>query len=267
MIRIAFLLLYCILGLYGYSDNRNILIYSIQNGIIKASQDKSDAPNLHVYFNNKEFAVYTNDGGIPSLKLIHYDDKKKLLILLVGTAIKHRALGIDATAYELDFFSVANVLPTKINLLSQEGYEGNLEDGSATFKYKNIAEIITNLNNLTNYLVQFSKSEPKQYNKINIDQVLNTLFLDDNTLEDYNNIAYYLEKSKMYKESAYLLEKIIEKFPDRTVAYFNLGDAYYGLRQKDKAIKTYQTYIDQMKKKGWENKIPKRVLDRVKEAQ
>ncbi|MDD3597508.1 tetratricopeptide repeat protein [Sulfuricurvum sp.] len=79
----------------------------------------------------------------------------------------------------------------------------------------------------------------------------------------YNNLAYNLEQSHDYNTSAYLLEKIIEKFPDRTVAYFNLGDAYYGLGQKDKAIKAYQTYIDQMKKKGWEKKIPKRVLERV----
>lgn len=83
----------------------------------------------------------------------------------------------------------------------------------------------------------------------------------------YNNLAYNLEQSHDYNTSAYLLEKIIEKFPDRTVAYLNLGDAYYGLGQKDKAIKAYHIYIDQMKKKGWEKKTPKRVLERVKTAQ
>ena len=86
-------------------------------------------------------------------------------------------------------------------------------------------------------------------------------------LIEFNNIAYHLEQAKNYKESVYLLEKIIEKFPDRTVAYFNLGDAYYGVGDKTKAIKAYQTYMDQMKKKGWEKKIPKQVLDRVLEAQ
>jgi tetratricopeptide (TPR) repeat protein len=83
----------------------------------------------------------------------------------------------------------------------------------------------------------------------------------------YNDIAYYLQQAGANQESAYLLEKIIEKFPDRTVAYFNLGDACYGLGDKTKAIKAYQTYIDQMKKKGWEKKIPKWVLERVQTAQ
>ncbi len=81
------------------------------------------------------------------------------------------------------------------------------------------------------------------------------------TLTTYNNIAYYLQKAGANKEAAYLLEKIIEKFPNRTVAYYNLGDV---LGEKKKAIKAYTTYIEQMCQKSLQKKIPKVVLERIK---
>jgi len=83
------------------------------------------------------------------------------------------------------------------------------------------------------------------------------------TLTHYNNIAYYLQKAGANKEAIYLLEKILEKFPKRTVAYYNLGDAYWELGDKTKAIGAYQTYIEQMKVKGKSKKIPQIVKDRV----
>ncbi len=98
----------------------------------------------------------------------------------------------------------------------------------------------------------------------NIDEYLSRFPISKNTLENYNNIAYYLEKGKAYKESAYLLEKLIKYSPQRSVAYFNLGDAYWGLKSNIKAKQAYNTYISLMKKSGKEAKIPKRVYDRVK---
>ena len=82
-------------------------------------------------------------------------------------------------------------------------------------------------------------------------------------LTKYNDIAYYLEQSGAYKEAIFLLKKITKEFPDRTVAYINLGDAYWGLGDKEKAKKAYKTYVEQMKKSGKETKIPKTILDRI----
>ncbi len=79
-----------------------------------------------------------------------------------------------------------------------------------------------------------------------------------------NNMAYYLEQSGLYKEAIYLLEKIIENFPDRTVAYINLGDAYWGLGKKEHAKNAYLVYVEQMTSKNKKEKIPKRVLERTK---
>ena len=59
------------------------------------------------------------------------------------------------------------------------------------------------------------------------------------------------------------LEKIIKKFPNRTVAYYNLGDAYWALGEKEKAINAYTIYVEQMCHKGLQKKIPKVVLKRI----
>ncbi len=88
--------------------------------------------------------------------------------------------------------------------------------------------------------------------------------LSKGTLSIYNDIGYYLEKSGSYNEAKYILDKVILTFPDRTVAYFNLGDAYWGLKDQPKAKEAYNTYISLMKKSGKEAKIPKKVYDRVK---
>ncbi len=93
---------------------------------------------------------------------------------------------------------------------------------------------------------------------------LNEYRLASNTLRQYNDIAYYLEQGESFKESLYILQKIIEEFPNRTVAYINLGDAYWGLDNKDKAKEAYEKYILLMKSNGKQSKIPQQIYDRVK---
>jgi len=82
-------------------------------------------------------------------------------------------------------------------------------------------------------------------------------------LTTYNNIAYYLQKAGANEEAIYLLEKILEKYPNRTVAHYNLADAYWALGEKKKAIASYTTYIEQMCNAGKEKRIPQVVRDRV----
>ncbi|WP_406799234.1 tetratricopeptide repeat protein [Tenacibaculum maritimum] len=100
-------------------------------------------------------------------------------------------------------------------------------------------------------------------NEFVLDFLLENIAIDKNNLSKYNNIAYYLEQSGLYTEAIYLLERIIKQYPNRTVAYINLGDSYWGVGSFEKAKKTYQTYVKQMQKKGKEVIIPKRVLERI----
>ena len=85
--------------------------------------------------------------------------------------------------------------------------------------------------------------------------------LSTKNLSSYNDIAYYLQQANANDEAIFLLEKIIEKFPNRTVLYLNLADAYYGINENEEAKVNYEKYIEFMKKSGKENKIPKRVLE------
>ncbi|WP_281237911.1 tetratricopeptide repeat protein [Flavobacterium praedii] len=89
--------------------------------------------------------------------------------------------------------------------------------------------------------------------------------LSNITITKYNDIAYYLEQARAYKESIFLLKEILSKYPDRVVAYLNLGDAQWGFDQNEKAKTSYQKYVELMKTQGKDlNKIPKRVYDRIK---
>lgn len=104
------------------------------------------------------------------------------------------------------------------------------------------------------------------------DIILN--FINDNTrtnititpesVNTYNDIGFFLEQGKKYPEAITVLEEVIKAYPDRTVAYINLGDAYFGLQNKVKAKEAYFKYIDLMKNEGKESRIPKRVFERVK---
>jgi tetratricopeptide (TPR) repeat protein len=89
--------------------------------------------------------------------------------------------------------------------------------------------------------------------------------LSTKSLDCYNNIAYYLEQSGHYDESIYLLEKIVNNYPDRIVAYLNIGDSYWDKKQIDNAKKNYQKYIHLMElQKKDMKRIPQRVYDRIK---
>ena len=107
-------------------------------------------------------------------------------------------------------------------------------------------------------------------NQINITHNMKTILLikdlsfsSKQQVSEYNNMAYFLQKYGADKEAIYLLEKILKKYPKRTVAYYNVGDAYWAIGDKEKAKKAYKTYIKQMKAKGKESRIPKTVLQRV----
>jgi len=98
----------------------------------------------------------------------------------------------------------------------------------------------------------------------------------------YNNVAFYLEQlilkhilqmnhaqstpqySLALSTATYLLEKILERFPERTVAHLNMADILWNDYDKLPAKKYYNSYIALMKKENKQAKIPQRVYDRRK---
>lgn len=83
--------------------------------------------------------------------------------------------------------------------------------------------------------------------------------------DEFNNVAFFAYKSKAYAESIYILKKVIEKFPNRVVAYLNIADCYWATNEKEKAVENYQKYCQLMKSKKKDlKKIPKYVYERLK---
>ncbi len=107
--------------------------------------------------------------------------------------------------------------------------------------------------------------EKKEVNihSVNLVRLLHFFPVSASNVRQYNDLAYYLEQASAYKQSVYLLDKIITKYPNRTVAYINLGDAHLGNKNQEKAYQSYQTYIRLMKESTKEARIPKRVLDYI----
>lgn len=48
-----------------------------------------------------------------------------------------------------------------------------------------------------------------------------------NNTAKWNDIGYYLEQGRAYKMAVEILEKVVDKAPDRVVAWLNLADAYW----------------------------------------
>lgn len=141
-----------------------------------------------------------------------------------------------------------------------------LKDSNSLFLMQGIGNETIPIDSFSTFEDKLSKLTYKGMTDINskyLDYYLEHYQLTQKNLTTYNNIAYYLQKANANKEAIYLLEKILAKFPNRTVAHYNLADAYWAIGEKKKAKEHYKIYIEQMKKKGKEKSIPKIVKKRV----
>lgn len=85
-------------------------------------------------------------------------------------------------------------------------------------------------------------------------------------LANANDLAYYLQQNKKPLEASIILSSITQNFPERTVAYLNLGDALWDLNSpgfQEASRKYYKIYSEKMKSSGKQNNIPKRVEERT----
>lgn len=236
-----------------------------------------DYPDLVVRKANKDvFKRYAFEGVKAEVKYVYYSEEKGIVAILVGWRTLHKAAGIDGEFYELNLFKLIANNSIEIKKVSgldgyREGDKTDIETGyiigkPISFMYKKeneIKKLVEKINILEELNYQI-KNEMLKLNINTLQDILNEIKITKKTLVNYNDMAYYLEKINEYKTSTYLLEKILGKYPHRTVAYYNLGDSYWGLEDKEKAKEAYETYIKQMKEKGKEKKIPKKVLERAK---
>ncbi|MFV0346583.1 MAG: tetratricopeptide repeat protein [Bacteroidales bacterium] len=119
------------------------------------------------------------------------------------------------------------------------------------------------LNEIYNYIKENKKIDKPSIARVNF--YLEKHPIGKDNCRYFNDIAYYIEQSGQYHEAIIILEQIIANFPDRVVAYINLGDAYWELENYEAAKSNYEQYIELMKSQGKDlNRIPQRVYDRIK---
>ncbi|WP_259741161.1 bacterial transcriptional activator domain-containing protein [Pseudomonas frederiksbergensis] len=77
-----------------------------------------------------------------------------------------------------------------------------------------------------------------------------------------NDLGFLFGETGNYEESIELLNAVIARNPTRTVAYLNLADSYWGLKNKARAAQAYTKYASLMSDAGKASKIPARVAER-----
>lgn len=78
-----------------------------------------------------------------------------------------------------------------------------------------------------------------------------------------NDVGFLFAEAGYYQEAIELLKVVVSENQDRTVAYLNLADAYWGLGLKELSAENYKKYSLLMQQSGKFAKIPKRVGERI----
>ncbi len=110
----------------------------------------------------------------------------------------------------------------------------------------------------------FSKDEAKYFMEAGLDegQPDNANPIHGKNVLAANEIGYFLEQANQLDVAQVFLDKVIERFPEREVAYLNRGDVFFkrGQSSYKEAKKDYQTYVELMNKRGLQAKIPQRIV-------
>ncbi|MFU1856118.1 tetratricopeptide repeat protein [Sphingobacterium sp. NGMCC 1.201703] len=111
----------------------------------------------------------------------------------------------------------------------------------------------------------FSKDDAKYFMEAGLDegQPDNANPIYGKNVLAANEIGYFLEQANQLDAAQVFLDKIIERFPEREVAYLNRGDVFFkkGQSSYKKAEKDYRTYVALMNKRGLQAKIPQRIVN------
>lgn len=210
---------------------------SILRKIPNKSENKSLPYVFESYrfeFDGKNYVLFQSNNDVSDRRLVL--GGKKQSELFNSGILKTHEIDIKKETAVKDF--IRRYITSGLN----ESYNKAL----SAFKKKNIDAS-------SKYSLEIAKISPWRF-----------LVLDTKTLNIFNDLGFFLEQGNQYNKSIEVLTYIVSKVPDRVVAYINLGDAYYGNNEIDKAKHAYQTYISLMKKTGKQKRIPKRVYDRLK---
>lgn len=89
-------------------------------------------------------------------------------------------------------------------------------------------------------------------------------YLFSNNIRWTNDLGFLFEQAGYYREAVALLEAVVAEDPQRIVAYLNLGDSYWAMGRRDKAILMYQKYSALKSDQGRPREVPPRVAERIR---
>lgn len=239
-------------GLEMYNSSASLNFSKVTNCWNSALQlDKKS--NLGLYYTIIENNISS------SVLDIRRNSKIKLTNCTIRKNTTQNFFEKDNSEIWLDETNIYNNI--SMDKLTNEKYGNkNFNENSNRFK------LFTNINT-TLYFFKHLNTESNYarfINKSYIKKQIDASPLTNETVATYNDIAYFAEQHGNYDIAIFLLEKIIEKFPDRTVAYINIGDAYWEIFETNEAKKAYKFYIHKMRQENKEHKIPERVKNRIK---
>jgi len=215
--------------------------------------------SLEIIDKNNFFLIYEYNASTTKVKDIYKYTYKDRLFLTFKETIK---LYQDETGSKRLYFNQLEIDDQEFDVLESLGdtiqvsyQKSQLKDLIRLYDYKGkrIGDIVYRFSGFDRFV-----ESPLSYSNDSIE------YLDIKDVEKLNNTSYFLEQSGDFHEAVFLLEKIIKKYPKRIVAYLNLADTYWGLKNKTKAKNYYRQYIELIKESRIENKIPERVLERLK---
>lgn len=227
----------CVIGTYDgevcgaeWNENSNL---KRSNGVYNIPKNTEQLPpkelSINLNYRDLDFSIQSYMACYPinSNNLFYYKDISKKL-----TSNYNR---------ESDGSFIKNALITEANLTLDTLHRAMLKQ----YKLKDTAAMQVLL---------------KQFENIGIEDILT---VSSKNVRKFNDIAFFMEESRHDKAAIKILNKVIKKFPTRTVAYINLGDAYWALEQRKEATDVYIKYVNLMKKNKKEKKIPERILSRI----
>lgn len=253
---------FCFLNI-NYSQEIN---FSLSNNIFKITQ------NEIVVYND---SVNLAKGSCNDIQIIKSDYKNQFFLYIENNCTSTITKQLFKINWHENKFLILNkeIIKQKQNSISCKTiYYDNYKLDSLLIETLDVEEnkLTNNVNKKNNKIPVFYESKLIGYKSLSTDKlvynypIIDTYDKIDN-LNLYNDIGFILYKNKSFDESIYILNKVIEKSPNRVVTYLNIADCYWELNEKEKAKENYLKYIQLMKdQKKNLKKIPKYVFERIK---
>jgi len=252
-------------------ENRDITKYQNKVTLSLGKNDEERADRLLEVLSDDKFVLFDvfpfSDPTTEKVREVVIFENKNLLVLLHGynayISGRKDTVEVDASFYKISLYKLYDGFPLKIKLDMKEftGIDGFYHGKYLKYKYKKKEALQKELNkfspdknkiisSLELFLLTIYKSDEitqKKYrvNSINISflgKFIDDIEINKRTVEAYNNIGYYLQKLGNNEEAIYLLKKVIDRSPDRIVAYYNLADAYWEIKNTQKSVTLYKKY-------------------------